>query len=310
MTGNCLAMVTLTKDTVISPSEDYYPGVVKWYDWLLNRSIWKDAFLCKDAEHSLKHGFLKRVDIPGSYFLGAAQMCRMSTSELKQRLPIIGKMVMEDYDLPFSLLTFILVNWGVTPDNKGILKAQTSLTRDAISEGLRKGVLKFPQIDHWPFDNSFSRLTLRRMILNDLVDPPKSSRKKIQFKIGSYYHPESDFRETKRWCERSHLLPYLRGDETPASFDGMDNSGNLNRERFNEFMKYFFTEEPMSFIPNYQAKTGYASKWPKAVEKLSEVHIAPKGTPDKQKQLYINFGVIEEYVSNVIFEIKKQSKNR
>ena len=72
----------------------------------------EDAFLCKDAEHSLKYGFLKRVDIPGSYFLGAAQMCRMSSSELKNKLPIIAKMVLEDYDIPYSVLTFILVNWG------------------------------------------------------------------------------------------------------------------------------------------------------------------------------------------------------
>ena len=307
--GNDLAVVTLTLERNINPSLDYYPGLIKWYDWILNKSIWRDAFLCKDAEHSLKYGFLKRVDIPGSYFLGAAQMCRMSSSELKNKLPIIAKMVLEDYDIPYSVLTFILVNWGVCADDNGILKVKPEVTKDIVGQAARSGVLKFYQVDHWPFDNSFSRLTLGRMIQNDLIIvPPEYKNKKIQFKIGNYYKPESEFRKLHEWQPRTHLLPYLRGEETPSSFERKSNAYSLDNQQFCDCLRYLFTEEPMSHIPNYQSNKSHKTLWPSAVKRLYSVTETNSNSNQTKKQLYINFGVIEEYISNVIFEMRKQNK--
>ena len=288
---NSLGVVTMTNPLKLKDS-----GVKSFFDWVINKSIWCDAFPCKDLEANLQHGFLKRTDIPGSYFLGAAQLSRMSISELKRQIPVISMMMKEDYDVPLSIMAFVLVNWNVKVAKDGNLFTEALYKIDDSPTAIESG-----EVPHWPFQNKFSVKNAMHMIWNDFEqrDPFSLS---IQYPLVKSDYP-SIMKEDVRWERRSNEIPFRRDNVSIVE-------SIQDRSDFSFFKKHFLCSSPSSFVRNFnrmEEEDEYKSMWPQLNEKRSSSikKKRPKGN-DFSKRLYLNFAALEDYCSKVVNSLRKK----
>jgi len=96
------------------------PGAVAYYDWLINRSFFADVFACKDPILSLNHGFVKQIDVSAAKWLGAAQLCRLSTSEFKNQMKAVYDVIASGFDIHPALLTVLATELNWVSDRKTI----------------------------------------------------------------------------------------------------------------------------------------------------------------------------------------------
>jgi hypothetical protein len=101
-------------------------GAIQFYDWLINKSFFSDVFLCKDPVLSLRHGFVKRVDVSAAKWLGAAQLARLSTSEFKKFMHAVYDILASGYDIHPMLLLLVATELNLVSDKKTVKATRTS----------------------------------------------------------------------------------------------------------------------------------------------------------------------------------------
>lgn len=111
-----LAVITMA-DASLAENE----GALQFYDWLINKSFFSDVFLCKDPVLSLRHGFVKRVDVSAAKWLGAAQLSRLSTSEFKLYMHAVYDVLASGLEIHPLLMLMLATELNLTSDKKMIL---------------------------------------------------------------------------------------------------------------------------------------------------------------------------------------------
>ena len=287
-----IGLITMTDPERLKDS-----GIKEFYDWVINKSIWCDAFICKDVEANIEHGFLKRTDLPGSYFLGAAQFSRMSTSELKSSLPVIAAMVNEDYEVPFSVLACILVNWNVSLDNDdGYLFTESFRNTSTMNEDIR-----FGEVPHWPFKNEFNVRNVMSLIWNDF-EKRSPIKAKVQYPMSKSKYTYVLNRD-QRWNPDSNDLPYKReGYALRASCNDHDD--------FNFFKQHFMCSSPSSFVRDFNKVCVDESYKEMFVEhtkrRIRNVDSGSGENLNKPKRVYLNFAALEDYCFKALRSLKKK----
>jgi hypothetical protein len=122
-----LAVITMADNTLVNNE-----GAIKFYDWLINKSFFSDVFLCKDPVLSLKYGFVKQIDVSAAKWLGAAQLCRLSTSEFKVWMHAVYDILASDFDIHPMLLVVLATELCFTTDKK-VIKATRAAKLQSIA---------------------------------------------------------------------------------------------------------------------------------------------------------------------------------
>ena len=77
------------------PSSDSEEGIWRFYDYLLNESIFKDAFVDADRDTVLNNGLLLKYSTPRNYFLPAVQFARLFNCEYRNTISTMFSHYME-----------------------------------------------------------------------------------------------------------------------------------------------------------------------------------------------------------------------
>jgi hypothetical protein len=113
--ANAVAVITMPDRTLVNNA-----GAVQFYDWLINKSFYADVFVCKDPILSLRHGFVKTMDVSAAKWLGAAQLCRLGTSEFKFYMHAVYDILASGLDIHPALLVVLATELKLVSDKKTI----------------------------------------------------------------------------------------------------------------------------------------------------------------------------------------------
>lgn len=100
--------------TAVHPDIAKNKGAVLFFDWLINKSAFRDCFVTKDPEACVTKGTIKTHDYDGPAFLAAAQLARLSTSEYRESFKTICAIMEDGYDIHPMLLLAMCVLTGTT----------------------------------------------------------------------------------------------------------------------------------------------------------------------------------------------------
>ena len=234
--ATALAVITMP-DRKLANNE----GAILFYDWLLNKSFYSDAFLCKDPVLSLKHGFVKTIDISAAKWLGAAQLCRLGTSEFKHDMLAVYDILASGFDIHPLLLVLLTTELGFISDKK-VVKAKHASKISKLKIGLVSS-----HSSHLPLQYIENVKTLKEVCKDDPNKP-----------LWSPAH-EDTFRQ-KRWPN---------GSNTVAS-KGMYNFYGQNEAAITELIDSLLKGTPsMLFnLAEEVMKTAYTPIWQDAIEEL------------------------------------------
>lgn len=248
-----LGFITFTNPEVVG-----LPGAALYYDWLINRSAFSGAFLCKDVQTNLRHGFLKRLDYNAAAWLGAAQLSRLSTGEYRDSMKAVYATLENDHKIHPMLLTVALGGGMATYENNQIrlgLSAAESLFENGGSS-----------YTHLPF---------------------KTFRGEEDFKSVCEDRPEKIDPTPENWLCRKAGWPYnsssvLYAKKTPSSYS----------QRLRSIAKQLYEGFPTTFGLTTVLEEGpYEDLWEAATTKLKRRVFTT--TTDKQV-VPINLGPLEE----------------
>lgn len=250
-----LAVITYTDNSLASN-----PGAIAYYDWLINKSFFSDVFLCKDAELSLRYGFVKTIDVNAAKWLGAAQLCRLPTSEYKHCAEAMYDILASGWEIHPMLLTFLACTANFNSNGKIVSADHYIFSR--YTKSFTNG-----QTTHLPFTGIVSEAHLKDLCKDDPEKEILASLRQPSFKVG-------------RWPSGSHSVLVnnkITYDPPAPSITNM-----LNQ----------IVSGPASVLFNAQEEKGYTPLWEKAVYEL--IRNLPNNKTNKNVGKGINLTAIEQ----------------
>lgn len=100
----------------------FWKGRVKYYDFLINRSMWKDAFITKDPEVATSSGVILTMDYPANYLLYALQCSRFLNAEYQTNSGAFVARALEEIESPvhpFALIWLAIRSKFFSADTYG-----------------------------------------------------------------------------------------------------------------------------------------------------------------------------------------------
>lgn len=98
--GSCHGNIVDTYDETVSHivtlyNKDfpYQKGAKLFYKYLMNESVFKDAFLAKDPEDLVEKGFLVTSNVDAQLHLGALQLTRLTTNEYSKEFEVACRLL-------------------------------------------------------------------------------------------------------------------------------------------------------------------------------------------------------------------------
>lgn len=258
-----LAVITMADRTLTDN-----PGAVQFYDWLINKSFFSDVFLCKDPVLSLRHGFVKRLDISAAKWLGAAQMSRLSTSEFKVHMKAVYDILASGFDIHPMFLTLLSTELGFVSNGKTIQVSKPRRIDDIAS------CLYSNNSSHLPLVYCNSTRILKEICKDDC-------NKDFSFDF-NYRHT---FKE-QRWPIHSNVI---------LCKESRNGDGGYNDQPLVEALKSL-TKGSASLLFNIEmVEVPYTSLWDEAIIDLkSFICSSAKGATMTLSNLPINLSGIEQ----------------
>lgn len=234
-----IAVITASDPTLVDN-----PGAVAFYDWLINRSFFSPVFLCKDPVLSLKNGFLKRVDVNASRWLGAAQLSRLATSEYKLSMKAVYDVLASGYKIHPLLLVLLSSNQYWSTNGKQVHAKSGYTDTMTYNNGYT----------HLPMVYLKSKELLKEACL-DNPDKPIANRFLDQ-------DVNLQFKQTG-WKTSSNQI---------LTLDPQSNSGSMD-PTLKQYMQQAFPSKGQSSLlfGHKEVQTDYTCFWPYAVKELQRL---------------------------------------
>jgi hypothetical protein len=242
-----VAVITYTDNTLVNN-----PGAIAYYDWLINKSFFSDVFLCKDAALSLRYGFVKKIDVNAAKWLGAAQLCRLPTSEYKSCAIAMYDILASGWEIHPMLLTFLACTASFSSNGKVISANHNVLAN-------YKAYFSNTQTTHLPFTGVSSNAELIEFCRDDPNKEIAAALSTVNFK-------------NSKWPSGSHgILTKNRYNQGRPSDDIMEMLTScmvgpasilFNAKEEKEYKSLW---EPsintlLASLPNYNQETNRAGK--------------------------------------------------
>jgi len=106
--------------TTTNPAIGEQPGVIMFFDWLVNKSCFRELFITKDPVVCAKQGTIMTTECDPKLFLNASQLCRLPTSEFIAEFAMLTS-ILEDFgDIHPLLLLLVIRNLAGVITNEGV----------------------------------------------------------------------------------------------------------------------------------------------------------------------------------------------
>jgi hypothetical protein len=129
--------------------------------------MFSDIFLCKDPMTNLRHGFLMDADASADRFLGAAQIARLSTSEMKSQYKVITKVMNLGLNIHPLILIWMATNIYARMDGD---IAKTGERTDYVSNSFSYNYLYATHSSHLPFCGNLKSIEQVKTYVEDRTD--------------------------------------------------------------------------------------------------------------------------------------------